>query len=450
MLLQKLKLIPDTSGVYLFYDKNKRLLYVGKASSLKSRVKSYFQEKKSFRPIEEMMGEVADIKWETTGSALEAAILEGEKIKKLQPKYNIKWRDDKSWNYLGLTRDKFPRLVSFREHELKTGAKIKFKKIFGPFPGLNIAAAMKILRRIFKFSECKSPAIDGKPPITPLRKGGGPKPCFYRQLSQCLGVCTGEITAMEYRKKVVVPLVKFLSPCGRSPGGGSNLLARDLKKEMSLAAKNKNFEEAARLRDQIRALNKIQDVALINKSFTGGAVEKELSDSAVSCFMLHVSRIEGYDISNLGAGDKVGSMVVFDESGPIKSEYKKFNIKTVAGQSDVDCLAEVLRRRLKHSEWPSPDIFLIDGGLPQVNTARRILSEFNLSKPIVGIAKGPRRKKNQFFYADSADNPPAGGTDNTDVINWIKKNKNLLLRVRDEAHRFAIAFNRAKRRILTK
>jgi len=150
-----------------------------------------------------------------------------------------------------------------------------------------------------------------------------------------------------------------------------------------------------------------------------------------------IKRIEGYDISNLGSSDKVGSMVVFDDSGSLKSEYRKFKIKTVIGQSDVDCLAEVLERRLKHNDWAMPDIFLIDGGLPQVNKTKSVLREAGVNTPIVGIAKGSLRKRNDFFVV----------TESVEIKKWIKENKNLLIKVRDEAHRFAIAFNRAQRKI---
>ena len=197
---------------------------------------------------------------------------------------------------------------------------------------------------------------------------------------------------------------------------------------MSVAAKLQNFEEAARLRNQIYHLQKIQDVALLNDSFLK---DKIFSGDSI------VKRIEGYDISNLGTSDKVGSMVVFDESGPVKSQYRKFKIKTVAGQSDVDCLAEVLERRLNHSEWSLPDIFLIDGGLPQVNKAKAVLRARGIVQPIVGIAKGSERKRNDFIVLGANDI----------MKEWIKTNKILLIKVRDESHRFAITFNRSLRKI---
>lgn len=435
---QQLAELPDNPGVYLFYDKTGELIYVGKATSLRDRVKSYFRYvipakaeiqvagspiklgMTARRPIEEMIEEVEKIKTEQTDSVLESAILEGEYIKKYRPKYNIKWRDDKSWNYIIITNDDFPKVKTVRERELdnKKIRQSKQVKLFGPYPGVNMVEMLRLLRKIFKISTCE-PFVS-KQQSKQIRQSKQGKPCFYYQLGQCLGVCIGEIEAKEYRKKVIHPLVLFLQ-------GKKKQLLKNLEKEMLAAAKKENFEEAARLRNQIKMLQRIQDIALLNNNFVSENQSEILNHKS------SISRIEGYDISNLGESGKVGSMVVFDENGPIKSEYKKFKIKTVVGQSDVDCLAEVLERRLKHTEWPLPDIFLIDGGKPQVNKIIKVLKEFKISRPIVGIAKGKERKRNDFFVSQE--------------ISDIKEIKNLLIKVRDEAHRFAINYQRKLRKI---
>lgn len=432
----KIKNLPDAPGVYIFFNSQKEIIYVGKASSLKSRVRSYFAGKKSPRPIEEMIHEVVDLKTEQTDSALEAAILEGYYIKKYRPKYNIQWRDDKSWNYIGISKDAYPKVLTIRQHELTEQKKKEFKYLFGPYPGLNTKEAVNILRKLFYISNCQPKGSFAKA----QDDGKKNKPCFYYQLGQCLGVCTGEISAKDYVAKVIRPLCLFL-------GGQKKLLMKKIEKEMTVDSKLQNFEEAARLRNQLHHLQKIQDVALLNDSFLVDVVKRDSSATArafarndngiASPEARNDIRIEGYDISNLGVSDKVGSMVVFDDSGPVKSQYRKFKIKTVVGQSDVDCLAEVLERRLKHDEWMMPNIFLIDGGLPQVNKAKLVLREAGVNTPIVGIAKGAQRKRNDFFVV----------TESTEIKKWIKENKNLLIRVRDEAHRFAIAFNRAQRKI---
>jgi excinuclease ABC subunit C len=143
-------------------------------------------------------------------------------------------------------------------------------------------------------------------------------------------------------------------------------------------------------------------------------------------------RIEVYDMSNLGDSGKVGSMVVFDDQGPVKSEYRKFKIKTVAGQSDVDCLKEILARRLNHTEWKLPDLILVDGGTPQVNAMGNVLQENKIDLPVIGIAKGAARQKNEFIF----------GKNSGSWQNWVMQNGSLLIQARDEAHRFAINYQK--------
>jgi excinuclease ABC subunit C len=204
---------------------------------------------------------------------------------------------------------------------------------------------------------------------------------------------------------------------------------------MVTAAKAEHFEEAARLRNQVFALERIQDSVLINESF----VRHERARPEVGDLIGDQTafRVEGYDISNLGATGKVASMVVFDEHGPVKSQYRKFTIKTVVGQSDVDCLKEVLNRRLNHPEWPLPTLFLIDGGRPQVNAVLSIVRARGVKIPVVGIAKGAERKRNDIIL----------GEPSIEIARLAQAYQSLLIRVRDEAHRFAITFQRSKRRI---
>lgn len=434
-LLEKIKRLPDNPGIYLFYNIKKELIYVGKATSLKNRVGSYF--KRSFdsargvslrmtsgtRPIEQMIHEVVDIKTIQTDSVLEAIILEANTIKKYQPKYNVDLKDDKSWNYIVITKDIYPRVETVRQHEIESQKSIKSKVykdckyFFGPYPGLKTVEMIKLLRKLFYISTCHPPL-----PNPPLIKGRETKPCFYYQLGQCLGVCTGEISSVEYKKKVIQPLIKFLR-------GNKKSLIKDLEKKMREVSKQENFEEASRLRDQIKSLNRIQDVALLNSSF--------IKDKTIDHRLSAIDRVEGYDISNLGSTGMVGSMVVFENGEVNKNEYRKFKIKKVTGQSDVDCLAEVLERRLKHAEWKLSQVILVDGGLPQVNRAVETLRINKFKIPVVGIAKGRERKKNDFIV----------GFKNKEFIKWVSENKELLIKVRDEAHRFAIQYQRSLRKI---
>ncbi len=402
--------LPHNPGIYLFYNQKKELVYVGKATSLKSRVRSYFLKPKTPRPIEQMMHEVAHIKYIQTDSVLEAVILESVYIKKFQPIYNVEGKDDKSWNYIMITNEQYPQVHTMREHEYARLTMDEIKKDFlhisGPYPGLNARVTMKLLRRLFFISTC-----------TPHAK----RPCLYRQMGQCLGVCTGEITSTEYRRKVIRPLITFLS-------GGKKKLIKSFETQMAKAARREQFEEAARLRNQLHALARIQDIALINKDFFADLYQKNNEEKV---------RVEGYDISNLGKTGKVGSMVVFDAEGPIKHSYRKFKIRTVEGQSDVDCLEEVLVRRFKHDEWERSTVILIDGGLPQVNRAKEVVTRLGIFIPIVGIAKGPERKRNDFIL----------GNKDSEFVKWVDQHRELLIRVRDEAHRFAITYQRKLRKI---
>ena len=197
---EDIKKLPDTPGIYLFYNSLNEIIYVGKATSLRDRVGSYFAlrgTKEISRPIEEMIHEVKDIKHISTDSVLEAVILEAIYIKKYQPKYNVLGKDDKSWNYIVITKEEYPKVETLRERELKMSSRRKpgsclgkqtkdpcfrrddrYKYIFGPYPGLKTKEALKILRRLFYISTCK-----------PKQK----RPCLYYEMGQCLGVCTGEI-----------------------------------------------------------------------------------------------------------------------------------------------------------------------------------------------------------------------------------------------------------------
>ena len=424
-ITETLKKLPDQPGVYLYYSVTKELIYVGKATSLKNRVKSYFIGKRTARPIEQMMHQVVEIKWEVTDSVLEAVILESVYIKKYLPRYNVLGKDNKSWNYLTISKDVYPVVDTLRQHDLaqlqqRTGESVppQFAEIFGPYPGLNMRETMKILRRLFWFSTCQKNKRG--------KKDVPGKPCFYYQIGECLGACTGEITPKEYQTRVIKPLVLFLR-------GNKKAVIKEIEIQMKRAAKQENFEEARRLRDQLKALLRIHDVALLNKDFF---VDQDMSVPGANGELV-VTRIEGYDISNLGASGKVASMVVFNGAGPQKSQYRKFHIKEVIGQSDVDSLDEVIRRRVRHPEWPMPQVFLIDGGPPQVNRVVRVLRDLQIAVPVVGIAKGPERKRNDFCL----------GNKDRAFVKWVSTHQSLLIAVRDEAHRFAITFQRATRKL---
>lgn len=405
--------LPDQPGVYLFKNAQRQVIYIGRATSLHDRVRSYFNNGSHAhaptRPIEEMLHEVADIDHITTPTIIESVILEAILIRKQKPRYNVMLRDDKSFAYLVITKDEYPQLRIIRGQELgfdwfvdSQNIPKQYSNIFGPFRSVRILeTALKILRDIFPYATCK-----------PNQK----RSCFYYQIGKCPGVCLGIVSPQAYRR-LLRPIILFFE-------GKKEVLIKDLNKQIVQLAEEEKFEEAILARNQLFALEHIQDIALIQRSYDEWTDPNPL-----------LGRIEGYDISNISGQFAVGSLVVFEAGESKKADYRTFKIKTVKGSNDVAMMAEVLRRRITHLEWPLPDIFLIDGGKLQVNSVHAVLQEANITTPIVGIAKGPTRKK--------ADIVQVGG--GAQLARHIRLYLTILLAVRDEAHRFAIQYHRKLR-----
>ncbi len=399
---------PKTPGVYLMKNAAGKIIYVGKATSLHDRVKSYFDRPHDIR-IEKLVAEISDIDFKKTPTVIEALILEANLIKKYLPKYNVKEKDDKSFLYVVFTNEKFPRIMLMRGHEIEKykAASSKYK-IFGPFTSASsLRAALDILRRrIFPFRDCVSMAK---------------KPCLYYSLKRCPAPCADIISQKDYRR-TIRHLILFFE-------GKKEKIIKNLKKEMATASREEDFEKAARLRNQIFSLEHIQDVAVIKSDEIKNRTEK---------FGINVfGRIEGYDISNISGTSATGSMVVFENGKPNKNEYRKFKIKTLTTPNDVGMMKEVMSRRLKHTvEWPLPDLILVDGGWGQINVVREILSEKKIKIPVLGIAKGFDRKQDRLI-ADPK---------NPELVRVAELHKDILLHVRDEAHRFAIGYHKLLRR----
>jgi excinuclease ABC subunit C len=389
------KTLPDSPGVYVMKDDSGEVLYVGKAGNLKRRVSSYFLRPHEYR-LEKLVQSIDKIQFYCTDTAIEALILEAELIKKYKPFYNVREKDDKSFLYVEITKEKFPRVLLTRgkeKMELEHGK----STFFGPFTSAtNIREALKILRRIFPWST-----------HPPEKIGTLKRPCFEYEIGLCPGTCIGAISREDYLRNIKNLKLIF--------EGKKEKILKSLNKDMKSAAKKEEFERAMELRRQIFALNHIRDVSLIQEE--GPAFESTKS------------RIEGYDISNISGTSSVGSMVVFINGYPDRNEYRKFRIKTLTGANDVGMLKEVLRRRFSHAgetgSWPLPNLILIDGGVGQANGAKQVLNEMGLNIPIVGLAKGAKRKRN-----DLIGRKPEG----IDLETLIK--------VRDEAHRFAISYHK--------
>lgn len=393
------KNLPESPGVYIMRGARGKILYIGKAVNLRRRISNYFQKAHNSR-IQKLVSEIKKIDFEKTDSALEALILESILIKRHQPPYNIREKDDKSFLYIEISEEKFPRVFLVRGKELKP-SETKSRNIFGPFIyGSNVREALRIMRKIFPWSVHPEEKI----------KEIASRPCFDFQVGLCPGTCIGVITKEEYTK--TIRKIKLLLQ------GKKKQIIREIEKEMKTASKNLEFEKAAKLKKQTFALKHIHDIALIKRP------EKNLESRTY-----HLTpRLEGYDVSNISGTSAVGSMVVFRGDKPDKNQYRKFKIRTIHRPDDTGMLKEVLTRRLKHPEWPLPDLILIDGGKGQINTTKSVLAEHGLKIPVVGIAKGPTRKKNEFFGA---------------VPTWTSKQT--LIKLRNEAHRFAITYHRKVR-----
>ncbi len=542
-LKEKLDALPKSPGVYLMKGARGEVLYVGKAKILTNRVRSYFQSSRDVSPrIASMIARITDFEIIVTGSELEALILENNLIKRHRPKYNVTLRDDKNYPLLRLSiKEEYPRLEKVRKMK-QDGA-----RYFGPYvPGGGLREILGLVRRIFPIPNCTI-EIDGKLD----------RPCIEYEIKRCLAPCTGYQRKDEYRE-MIHQLILFLE-------GKDKALIKALKTQMQQRADVLDFESAARLRDQIRRVEralqyqritfsntKDQDViglardaalAEIQVIFVrGGKVigrkgfffeqVAEISDEALCAgfvqqfyhkdmlipreilmpfnleeaelltewlagqragpVRLHFpqrgkkkdllalarenaenslsarkkvrtggraellmlqellqlnklpARIEGYDISNIMGTYAVGSMVVFENGLELKSDYRHFKIKTIEGANDFGMMAEVLSRRFRKkegtdapSETKLPDLILIDGGVGQLSSVQPVLEDYGLGAiDLIGLAKERGERFERVFLPDESEPielPPGDPA------------THLLMRVRDEAHRFALSYHRKLR-----
>ena len=396
--LKKYK-VPDEPGVYLF-KKGRKILYIGKATSLRDRVRSYFSSDLVAGRGDRIVGMVAgatSLDWKVTQSVLEALMLESHLIKHHQPPYNVDEKDNKSWNYVVITKEDFPRVLLVRGRELFqdvgfTKPNIRVGTFFGPYPhGGQLKEALKIIRKIFPFRDsCVS-------------QSG--KPCFNRQIGLCPGVCSGEVSVEEY-EKTIRNLKELFS-------GNFKGLKQRLVREMKVAAAAERFEDASRLRRQVHALEHIHDVSLIkdeHRIASGGGV-----------------RIEAFDVAHTGGTETVGVMTVVSSGESMKAAYRKFKIRT-ATNDDVAALKELLSRRLNHSEWPLPRVFVVDGGKGQGRGAQAVLKGAGIEVPVVGVVKDERHKPERLIGDARA----------------IQAYEKDILLANSEAHRFAISWHKKR------
>ncbi len=428
----KVNKLPDTSGVYFFKDKREKVIYVGKANSLKSRVSSYFSNSTQQSPkINKMIEEIVNIEYITTSSEIEALILESKMIKNNSPYYNTQLKDDKSYPYIKITLERdFPQILFYR----KINQKVKEGKAlyFGPFVDTNATrVVIKLLRKVFKIRGCRK---------KDLKKA---KICLDYQIGLCSAPCANMISKTEYRKRIR-EICLFLS-------GKQKRLLNNLYREMKEASSNLNYEKAAKVRDRIKSIETIlksQEINLFRKNNENGYLLKKIEEvekdedkkgrKAVIDLKDKLSLkklpeiIEAFDISNIQGKLAVGSLVVFEKGRPKKKDYRRFRVKKVKGIDDYAMLQEITERRYKRllSEGKKlPDLILVDGGKGQLSEVKKILNNLNLKLPIISIAK----KEEEIFKPEV--HKPIILPSNSEAIF-------LLQRIRDEAHRFAVTYHR--------
>lgn len=417
--------LPEAPGIYLF-KKGKHLLYVGKATSLRQRVRSYFSNdliKTRGRLLVDMITQADKIDFQKTDSVLEALILEAQFIKEHQPKYNTKDKDNKSYNFVVITDEDFPRVLVVRGRNLEQNHDgEKYKYTFGPYPyGGELKEALSLIRKIFPFRDKCTPFVEtrikGARTIAGDSRFAVPRPCFNRSIGLCPGVCTGEISKKDYA--IQIKNIKLFFE-GKKP-----MLLKSLNSQMSTLAKEKEFERAGQIKKTIFALNHIQDVSLIKRD-----------DSQI--YKSSTFRIEAYDVAHMSGQNMVGSMVVIENGEFATNLYRKFTIKGFNKANDAGALEEIIKRRVKHTEWSSPNIVVLDGNEVQLKRAVEAWGETSVGILFCSVVKDDRHKaKKILFYNEE------GWKDIFEKSEELTKEQ--IIKINAESHRFTIAFHKDRR-----
>ncbi len=404
--LDKLKL-PEVPGVYVWRDKEGKILYIGKATSLRDRVRSYFAPdviKTRGAHIVDMVFKASTVTYQETMNALEALILEANLIKRYKPYYNTKEKDDKSFNCVAITKELFPKVILVRQKDIDTKNKtvkvlrdpkpISYDTVFGPYPkGSSIKEALRILRRIFPFRDIVSSKKDNT--------------VFYRQIG--LAPDTASTEAELLYKKTISRLKMIFE-------GKYQKLLSALKKDMMVAAKREKFELANELKQKVFALEHIQDISLIKRDLSSSISGEQF-------------RIEAYDVAHISGKQMVGVMTVVTNAVADKNEYRKFVIKGFEKANDAGALREILTRRFAHPEWTLPNVIVVDGNAIQINVAKEVLKELNLKIEIIAVTKDERHRAKAI----------------TGKKEIVEARKYDILLANSEAHRFAISFHKQRR-----
>ncbi|MDZ4685910.1 MAG: excinuclease ABC subunit UvrC [Planctomycetaceae bacterium] len=422
---EKVKSFPATPGIYLMKDDRGRVIYVGKAVNLRSRAGSYFTKQAAIdRRTCDLVPEICDIDFISTDSEVDALLLEARLVKDVQPKFNSELKDDKTFPYLQIfTREPFPR-VEFTRKPRPRGT-----RLYGPFTNARkLRGAIAVLQQIFRFRNC---TLDIKPDDERWRWF---RPCLLASINQCTAPCNLRVTKEDYRRDIK-RLILFLD-------GRKKRLFRELRADMQQAATELKFEKAARLRDQIAALENLNlrgdlrehaqpEVFQVDPKRGVRGLQKVFDLAGPP------RRIEGMDIAHLQGGETVASLVQFIDGLPFKPGYKRFKIRSVDGVDDFASMREVVSRRfrrLHQEEEPFPDLLLIDGGKGQLSAAMEAFRDLGLTPPFtVSLAK----REEELFLPGESD---------PKVLSRHSFALRLLQYVRDESHRFAQQYHHLLRR----
>ncbi len=435
-LKETVRALPHRPGVYLFKDKDAGVLYIGKAADLRKRVASYLTQRWNSPKLEAMTGKIASVDCVETPTEVEALLLEAHLVKELEPRYNTMLRDDKSYPLLKISGERFPRLSLARRqpgHPLKAGRLASPRRstdrrwgrrgqdrrasYYGPFTDAKLLReAIRIINTIFPLRKCQ-----------PLPK----RECLYYHLHQCLAPCIKPDVKPEY-DRVVGEVKRFLA-------GGKKSLIEYLTERMEEAAGELRFEDAQMFKEQLDALSRLRRRRFHPAQPPGRAVALSATQELKSVFRLKrlPERIVCFDVSNVQGAYATASRVSFYRELPDKNEYRRYRIRTVRGIDDYAMIREVVTRMIcglrEGREAFDPDLLLIDGGRGHLSSALRAMKAEGYEGPlVVAIAK-----RFEHLYTSHSPGPVVLERDSSAL--------RLLIRVRDEAHRFAVSYHRLLR-----
>jgi len=424
-LSAKARELPRVPGVYLMKDAAGVVLYVGKASVLPNRVSTYFQASTDLGHRKSRMLElIEDFDIVECEGEWEALLLESRLVKDIRPRFNERLVDDKTFPYLAVTlKDEFPGVFVTRN---PADDQFKGAKIFGPFTSVSaLRQAVQLLQRVFRYRTCELDIRSDDP------KNRSFRPCLLHSIGQCTAPCANRISPENYRADID-RFVRFL-------GSKRSAMIREMTQEMEAAAERRAFERAAVLRDQIRAIERLDErerrrnaegdydwqpevTSFVHDPAKGlRSLQKTLDlDEPIRC-------LEAIDIAHLAGGETVGSKVCFIDGRPFKDGYRRFRIRSV-DNDDYMSIREVVSRRYRDAGDGNelyPDVILIDGGLGQLNAAIEAFDQLSMKPPmVISLAK-----KEELIHVQRRGEPIRLGRENLGL--------KLCQAIRDEAHRFA-------------